>query len=49
MPEEEIPKILKAWFDAKFEGGRHADRVEKIKQIERSSHQQQAGAGKSSN
>lgn len=52
MPEEEIPKILKAWFDAKFEGGRHAGRVEKIKQIERSSHQaqeQQAGAGKSSN
>jgi len=49
MPEEEIPKILKAWFDAKFEGGRHAGRVEKIKQIERSCSQeqeQQARAGK---
>lgn len=36
MPEEEIPKILKAWFDAKFEGGRHAGRVEKIKALEKS-------------
>jgi ribose 5-phosphate isomerase B len=51
MPEEEIPKILKAWFDAKFEGGRHAGRVEKIMEIERSCGQEQehqAGAGKSS-
>ena len=36
MPEQEIPKILKAWFDAKFEGGRHAGRVEKIKALEKS-------------
>ena len=49
-PEEEIPKIVKTWFDTKFEGGRHAGRVEKIKEIEKSGSQeqeQQAGAGKS--
>jgi ribose 5-phosphate isomerase B len=34
IPEEEIPKIVKAWFDAKFEGGRHAKRVEKISELE---------------
>jgi ribose 5-phosphate isomerase B len=34
VPEEEIPKIVKAWFDAKFEGGRHAKRVEKIEKLE---------------
>ncbi|HEX7296784.1 MAG TPA: ribose 5-phosphate isomerase B [Pyrinomonadaceae bacterium] len=34
-PEEEIPKIVKTWFDTKFEGGRHAGRVEKIKAIEK--------------
>ena len=48
--EAEIPKIVKTWFDTKFEGGRHAGRVEKIKEIERSCSQeqeQQAGAGKS--
>ena len=37
VPEEEIPKIVAAWFDAKFEGGRHAGRVEKISQLERES------------
>ncbi|MGC2237021.1 MAG: ribose 5-phosphate isomerase B [Pyrinomonadaceae bacterium] len=35
IPEEEIPKIVKAWFDAKFEGGRHAKRVEKISELEK--------------
>jgi ribose 5-phosphate isomerase B len=34
IPEEEIPKIVRAWFDAKFEGGRHAKRVEKITELE---------------
>lgn len=34
IPEEEIPKIVKAWFGAKFEGGRHAKRVEKITELE---------------
>ena len=33
-PEDEIPKIVKAWFDAKFEGGRHEKRVEKITELE---------------
>jgi RpiB/LacA/LacB family sugar-phosphate isomerase len=35
-PQNEIPKIVRAWFGASFEGGRHAGRVEKIKQIEES-------------
>lgn len=34
IAEEEIPKIVKAWFDAKFEGGRHAKRVDKISELE---------------
>jgi RpiB/LacA/LacB family sugar-phosphate isomerase len=34
-PAEEIPKIVRAWFDAHFEGGRHAGRVEKIREMER--------------
>ena len=34
-PQDEIPKIVRAWFDTKFEGGRHAARVEKINEIER--------------
>ncbi|MFN2501178.1 MAG: ribose 5-phosphate isomerase B [Pyrinomonadaceae bacterium] len=29
-PDEEISKIIKAWFAARFEGGRHERRVEKI-------------------
>lgn len=33
-PEEEIPKIVRAWLDAKFEGGRHAGRVAKISRLE---------------
>jgi ribose 5-phosphate isomerase B len=32
ISEEENEKILKAWFDAEFEGGRHARRVEKIEE-----------------
>src|SRR5437660_5921207 len=34
-PAEELPRIVRAWFDAKFEGGRHERRVEKIREIER--------------
>jgi ribose 5-phosphate isomerase B len=33
-PAEELPKIVRAWFAAKFDGGRHARRVEKIREIE---------------
>ena len=29
-PDGEIPKIVKAWFDTAFEGGRHEDRIKKI-------------------
>src|SRR5918911_4860423 len=32
-PPDEIPKIVRAWFDTEFEGGRHTARVEKIKQL----------------
>jgi len=35
IPEGEIPKIVRAWFDAKFEGGRHERRVEKITELEK--------------
>jgi ribose 5-phosphate isomerase B len=35
VSEEENEKIVKAWFDARFEGGRHARRVEKIEGRER--------------
>lgn len=34
-PAGTIPNVVKAWFAADFEGGRHADRVDKISQIER--------------
>ena len=34
-PEAEIPKIVRAWFDAKFEGGRHQKRVDKISELEK--------------
>src|SRR6188474_1603883 len=34
-PAEEIPKIVRAWFDAKFAGGRHERRVEEITKMER--------------
>src|SRR3954454_25294944 len=35
-PPAEIPKIVRTWFSADFEGGRHATRVEKISEVERS-------------
>ena len=35
-PEDEIPKIVRAWFETAFEGGRHAARVAKISEVERS-------------
>jgi ribose 5-phosphate isomerase B len=31
---EELTNIVRAWFGAKFDGGRHARRVEKISEIE---------------
>lgn len=34
-PEDDIPKIVRAWFATEFEGGRHAARVEKISEVER--------------
>jgi RpiB/LacA/LacB family sugar-phosphate isomerase len=34
-PPEDIPKIVRAFFGAQFDGGRHAARVEKIKQMEK--------------
>lgn len=36
-PEEDIPKIVKAWFAADFEGGRHERRVKKISDVENDS------------
>jgi ribose 5-phosphate isomerase B len=33
-PDGELQNIVRAWFDAKFEGGRHERRVEKISEIE---------------
>ena len=33
-PFEELKQILKSWFAAKFDGGRHARRVEKIRELE---------------
>src|SRR6266498_3098022 len=35
-PQGEIPKIVRAWFETAFEGGRHAERVQKISAIEQS-------------
>jgi ribose 5-phosphate isomerase B len=34
-PQDEIPKILRAWFETPFEGGRHTQRVNKISELER--------------
>lgn len=34
-PAAELSKIVRAWFAAKFEGGRHQNRVDKITEIER--------------
>lgn len=33
-PPEEFPKIVRAWFAAKFDAGRHQRRVDKISEIE---------------
>jgi ribose 5-phosphate isomerase B len=33
-PAGEIPMIVRAWFDQEFAGGRHAERVDKIRNIE---------------
>lgn len=35
VPEAEIPKIVAAWLEADFEGGRHQKRVDKISQLEK--------------
>jgi ribose 5-phosphate isomerase B len=35
-PPADIPRIVRAWFSTDFEGGRHAARVEKISDVERS-------------
>ena len=37
IPLEEIPGIVRAWFNTNFDGGRHAARVEKIREIEKQS------------
>ena len=34
-PTEQLPGIVRAWFNAKFDAGRHERRVEKIREIER--------------
>ena len=34
-PPADIPKIVRAWFATEFEGGRHADRVQKICEVEK--------------
>ena len=34
-PPDEIDKIVRAWFTAKFDGGRHQRRIDKIKEIEK--------------
>jgi ribose 5-phosphate isomerase B len=38
-PAGEIPQIIRAWFSTAFEGGRHAERVAKINQVEQRSQQ----------
>src|SRR5918993_405429 len=35
MSDDEAIGVLKAWFNADFEGGRHAKRVEKITDLEK--------------
>ena len=35
-PATDIPNIVRAWFSTDFEGGRHADRVAKICDVEQS-------------
>jgi ribose 5-phosphate isomerase B len=36
-PPAEIPNIVRAWFSTEFEGGRHAERVNKICDLEKHS------------
>jgi len=36
-PPDEIPKIVRAWFNTAFDGGRHCGRVEKIREMENKS------------
>ncbi len=38
-PQNDIPGIVRAWFETSFAGGRHADRVEKINALEKGSRQ----------
>ncbi len=33
-PPEDLARIVKAWFATEFAGGRHGDRVDKIRKIE---------------
>jgi RpiB/LacA/LacB family sugar-phosphate isomerase len=33
-PQQQIADIVRAWFDAEFEGGRHGERVAKITALE---------------
>jgi ribose 5-phosphate isomerase B len=42
-PPDQIPAIVRAWFGADFEGGRHADRVAKITAIELATEAQRDG------
>jgi RpiB/LacA/LacB family sugar-phosphate isomerase len=35
-PPGDIPRIVRAWFETDFEGGRHAERVAKISEVEQS-------------
>src|SRR5687768_847766 len=35
MSESDAVTVVKAWFEADFEGGRHAKRVEKITELEK--------------
>ena len=35
-PSADIPRIVRTWFATEFEGGRHAARVNKISEVERS-------------
>jgi ribose 5-phosphate isomerase B len=39
-PYDELVKIVRAWFGANFDGGRHERRVEKIREIEKEEIQQ---------
>jgi len=34
-PDDEVKKIVRSWFDADFEGGRHERRGEKMEEIEK--------------